>query len=625
VVDFTGIRKKTPFLNKIGRDLTLLARKGKIDPVIGRKKEMRKICQILTMKRKNNPVLVGEAGVGKTAVVEGLALRLIREDVPEELKGLRIIEVSLAALISGTKYWGDFEERIMKLIGEAGQNKDLILFIDEIHTLIGAGSQNLDAANILKPALARGEIRCIGATTTAEYRKFIEKDAALERRFQPVYLEEPTKEETVRIIQGLKRTYETHHKIKISDEAINGAVNLSIRYLPDRKLPDKAIDLIDQAAAKKRLKSLILESEYLEKSTSEIAGNESDEIMEVIGEDIAQVVAEWTGIPADKLTGGETERLLKMEEILGQRVIGQEEAIKAIANTIRVARLGLGNPNHPIGIFLFLGPTGVGKTELARALAEFLFDSEKRMIRFDMSEYMEKHTVSRLIGAPPGYIGHEQEGELTGAVRTHPYSVILFDEIEKAHPDIYNLFLQVFDEGRLTDSKGRKVDFTNTIIIMTSNIGGNLIHKKGVGFLQSEEEADAEGRRERDMEEVNRVLSRGFRQEFLNRIDKVILFNHLGKGQIRLIIDKLITNVKERLSQKGWTLYISEEVYDLLMEQGYSEKYGVREMERVMQKMAVEPMAEELLKDKFKTGETLYLGIESGKIVIQTGNELKTR
>lgn len=604
--------QNTPFLNKIGRDLTLLARQGKIDPVIGRKEEIRKIAQILTMKKKNNPVLIGEAGVGKTAVVEGLALRLIRDDIPAELKGLRIIEISLTSLVAGTKYRGDFEERILKLIEEASRNKDVILFIDEIHNLIGAGSASgsMDASNILKPVLARGEIRCIGATTIDEYRRHIEKDPALERRFQPVYIDEPTKEDAIQIIQGLRECYEAHHRIRITDGAIRFSVELSMRYITDRRLPDKAIDLIDQAAAKKRLKSLTFKS-----------GDEGVSI-EVTEVDIARVVAEWTGIPVEGLTEKETDKLLHMEDILGRRVIGQGEPIKALAHTIRTAKAGLANPNRPIGVFLFLGPTGVGKTEMAKALAEFLFGDDKKMIRFDMSEYMEQHTVSKLIGAPPGYIGHEDEGQLTRAVRTHPYSVILFDEIEKAHPDIYNLFLQVFDEGRLTDSKGRRVDFTNTIIIMTSNIGSTL-RRKRLGFVQPEE-TDSETEKERDMTEINRALNQQFRQEFLNRIDKVILFNHLGKREIRLIIDKLLKSIKERLSQKGLSLHIPEEVYDLLMMKGYSEQYGVREMDRVIQRMVIEPLSEELLKNRFRTGDKICLKVEADKIIFQTEDELKT-
>lgn len=615
--------QKTPFLNKIGRDLTLLAHQGKIGPLIGRKKEIMKIARIITMKKKNNPILIGEAGVGKTAVVEGFALKLIMENIPDELKGLRIIEINLSALIAGTKFRGDFEERIIQMIDEATKNKDVILFIDEIHNIIGAGSANetLDVSNVLKPILSRNEIRCIGSTTIDEYRRYIEKDAALERRFQPVYIDEPTREEAIQIIKGLKDSYETHHKIKITDGAIDAAVGLSIRYITDRKLPDKAIDLIDQASAKNKLKSLTIIHEDFENIANKIS---KQTILEVTKEDIAQVVAEWTGIPINKLTEEETQRILKIEEILGKRVIGQEEAIKAIANSIRTAKAGLGNPNRPIGVFLFLGPTGVGKTEMAKALAEFLFDDERNIIRFDMSEYMEKHTVSKLIGAPPGYIGYEQEGQLTGAVKTHPYSVVLFDEIEKAHPDLYNLFLQVFDEGRLTDSKGKKIDFTNTIIIMTSNIGSNLKRKEIKGFVQPEIN-DSKFESEKEITEINISLKKEFRQEFLNRIDKIILFNHLGSKEIRLIINKLLKRIEELLSQKGLSLYISEEVYNFLVKTGYSETYGAREMDRVIQKNIIEPLAEELLKNRFKNGDRIHLKIELGKIVFQEENEIKTQ
>lgn len=601
--------QKTPFLNKIGRDITLLARQGKIDPVIGRKEDIRKIAQILTMKKKNNPVLVGEAGVGKTAVVEGLALKLIRDDIPEELKGLRIIEVSMTALLSGTKYRGDFEERALKMIDEANKNRDVILFIDEIHTMIGAGGASgaMDAANILKPVLARGEIRCIGATTMDEYRRHVEKDSALERRFQPVHIDEPTKEEALQIMQGLKESYETHYRIKITDSAIDAAVYLSLRYILSRKLPDKAIDLIDQASAKKRLKSLTLKSGDLKK----IAGGiYEDGTLEVTEEDIAGVVAEWTGIPINKLTEEETEKLLKMEESLTKRVIGQGDAIKSVAHTIRTAKTGLSNSNRPIGVFLFLGPTGIGKTELARALSEFLFGDEKRMIRFDMSEYMEQHTVSKFIGAPPGYVGHEQEGQLTGAVRTHPYSVILFDEVEKAHPSIFNIFLQIFDDGRLTDSHGKRVDFTNTIIIMTSNLGSEIFKKGVLGFRGA-----TKNNFERIEEGYNEALRKTFRPELLNRIDKRVIFRHLEKEDIRKIILKLMADIQERLKEKNLKIEMDEAIYDLLMEEGYSETYGAREMARVIQRRITEPLAEELLKDRFRTGDTIHITIESERII----------
>lgn len=605
--------QKTPFLNKIGKDLTLLAHQGKIGPVIGRNKEIMKMARILTMKKKNNPILIGDAGVGKTAAVEGLALKLIMEDMPGELKGLRIIEVNLSTLIAGTKYRGDFEERINKMVEEATKNKEVILFIDEIHNLMGAGSAGgtLDASNILKPVLARAQIRCIGATTIAEYRRYIEKDTAFERRFQIIYINEPTRMNTLQIIQGLRSSYEDHYNIKITDEAIDASVRLSIRYIPDRKLPDKAIDLIDQAAAKVKLKSITIKPEDHETIAHK---SYEDDVLAVNEEDIAFVVAEWTGIPVNKLSKEDTEGVLKIEESLRERVIGQGKAIKAVAHTIRTAKAGLRNPNCPMGVFLFLGPTGVGKTELAKTLTHVLFDDENKMIRFDMSEYMEKHTVSKLIGAPPGYIGHEQEGQLTGRVRTHPHSVILFDEIEKAHPDIHNLFLQVFDEGRLTDSRGKKVDFTNTIIIMTSNIESRSGRKKMLGFAQSEE-TDPMTESKNDTEEVNVALNKKFRQEFLNRIDKIILFNHLGNKEIQLIIDKLLNRIREYLAPKGLALYVSEKIYDFLIKNGYSETYGVREMDRIIQKKITEPLAEELLKNKFRNGDKIYIGIESEKIL----------
>ena len=595
--------QKTPLLNRIGRNLTMLARQGKIDPVIGRKEEIKQIAQIITRKKKNNPVLIGEAGVGKTAVVEGLALRLVRDDIPEELQGLRVIEVGLAGLVAGTRYRGDFEERVQKVIDEASKNKDVILFIDEMHTIVGAGKAegSLDASNILKPALARGDLRCIGATTIEEYRRHIEKDAALERRFQPVLIEEPSREDALQIVQGLQRTYEAHYKAKISDEALRAAVDLSIRYIPDRRLPDKAIDLIDDAFSRQRLKTLSFHGQ-----------TEEDKVMEVGVEDIASVVSKWTGIPVNKLTEGETSRLFRMEEILRKRVIGQDEAIQSVANAIRAAKAGLANPNRPVGVFLFLGPTGTGKTELAKSLAEFLFDDERRMIRYDMSEYMEAHSVSKLIGAPPGYVGYEQEGQLTGAVRTQPYSVILFDEIEKAHPDISNLFLQIFDEGRLRDSKGRKVDFTNAIIIMTSNIAGfSQISQKKVGFVQADK---AQKDQQKDTEDLYRTLGQTFRRELINRIDRIVVFRPLGKEQIRLVIDKFLNAIRGRLSGRDLSLEVSDEVYDVLIEKGYNETFGAREMDRVIQRLIVELLTNELLNNRFKAGDTIHLVVESGRI-----------
>lgn len=602
--------QKTPFLNKIGRDITMLARKGKIDPVIGRKKEIKRIMQILTMKKKNNPVLIGEAGVGKTAVVEGLALNLIRDDIPVEFKKLRIIEISMTSLVAVTKYRGDFEDRALKMIEEASNNRDVILFIDEIHTMIGAGSADgtVDASNILKPVLARGEVRCIGATTIDEYRKYIEKDAAFERRFQPVFINEPTREETLQIITGLKKSYEKHHGIKIAQDAVDAAVSLSHRYIPDRKLPDKAIDLIDQASAKKKLRSLTLGSKDLKRIDKD---ESSGKLLEVTEEDIARVVEEWTGIPVTKLTEGETDKLLHMEDYLAKRVVGQDEAINAVAQVIRTSKAGLINSKRPVGVFLFLGPTGIGKTELAKAAAEFLFDDEKKMIRFDMSEYMEKHSVSRLIGSPPGYIGHDEEGQLTRAVRTHPYSIILFDEIEKAHSDIFNLFLQVFDDGRLTDSKGRTVNFTNTIIIMTSNIGSTV--EGELGFIHPNVN-DTKARNNKKEDAANRIMNQAFRPEFLNRIDRIIHFKHLKSDELRKIVEKLLENLRERLSEKELTMHVSDEVYEFLIVKGFSHQYGVREMERTIQRYIVEPLANEILNNRFKVGDGIHLTVHSNKI-----------
>lgn len=602
--------QRTPFLNKIGRDLTMLARRGKIDRVVGRKKEIKRMIQILTMKKKNNPVLVGEAGVGKTAVVEGLALNLIRDDIPDELKKLRIIEVSMTGLVAGTRYRGDFEDRALKMITEASENRDVILFIDEIHTMIGTGSAGgtVDASNIFKPVLARGDIRCIGATTINEYRKHIEKDAAFERRFQPVIINEPTKEEALDIIRGLKESYEKHHNIKIAQSAVDAAVNLSCRYLRDRKLPDKAIDLLDQASAKKKLKSLTLGPDGLK---GEGKKRSPETLIEVTEEDIAQVVAEWTGIPVSKLTEGETEKLIHMEDYLVKRVIGQDEAVRTVAQVIRTSRTGLMNSDRPVGVFLFLGPTGIGKTELSKATAEFLFNDEKAMVRFDMSEYMEKHTVSRLIGSPPGYAGHEEEGQLTGAVRTHPYSVVLLDEVEKAHSDILNIFLQVFDDGRLTDARGRTVDFTNTIIIMTSNIGGAV--RDDLGFVHPKMN-DTDARNRKKENEADRILNQAFRPEFLNRIDRIIHFRHLKAEDIHKILDKLFNSLKERLSEKGFTLHISDEVYEFLMVKGYSHHFGVREMERTVQRYIIEPLANEILKNKFNSGDCIRIDVLADNI-----------
>ncbi len=528
--------KNTPFLNKVGRDLTALARAGKLTPVIGREDEIRKVAQVLARKTKNNPIILGEAGVGKTAVVEGLAQIVTTPHAPPELKEKRIIEINFGTLLSGTKYRGEFEQKIQEMVEETKKNTNVVLFIDEFHTIAGTGKTEegtLDAANILKPALTRGEIRCVGATTIDDYRRIIEKDPALERRFQTILLEEPTHEQTLDILEGVRESYETHHRVEITPEALQAAVDLSVRYIWDRRLPDKSIDLIDQAAAQKQLHTLVLKP----KDYKEMARNPRP-VKRVTAEDIAKVISDWTGIPANRITEEESKKLLRLEPSLCERVVGQEEAIEIIARVVRNAKVGLDNPSRPNGVFLFLGPSGVGKTELAKALAEFLFEDERRLLRFDMSEYQESHTVSKLIGAPPGYIGYDNEGQLTGKVRTNPYSVILFDEIEKAHQSVYDVFLQIFDEGILTDSHGRTVNFCNTIIIMTSNIGADIFGEKGeVGFARSGTDTS---RHRKITERVRHEVKDKFRPELLNRIDEIVVFRHLEEIHIRDIIDKFI-------------------------------------------------------------------------------------
>jgi len=603
--------RKTPLLNKIGRDLTMLARQGELDPVIGRKPEIRKIAQILTQKNKNSPVLIGEAGVGKTAVVEGLASRLVREDIPEELRDLRIIEISLTALVAGTRYRGDFEERILKMVEEARGNREVVLFIDELHNMVGAGSASgsLDASNILKPALARGEIRCIGATTMAEYRQHIERDAALERRFQPVYIEEPTGGETRQIIHGLKDAYETYHQVEITDKAVDAAVDLSIQYIHDRRLPDKAIDLIDQASSRKRLASLTKIEDY---------GDAASEKRQVTWEDIAKVVSEWTGIPVNRLTSDEMDRLLKMEQILARSVIGQDEAVSAVSEVIRTARAGLRDPHKPIGVFFFVGATGVGKTELAKRLAEYLFGDQRRLIRIDMSEYMEKHSVARLIGSPPGYIGHEEEGQLTGAVRTNPYSVVLFDEVEKAHPEVMDIFLQIFDDGHLTDSRGRRVSFSETVIVLTSNLG-NLAKEPSspLGFARVDEverntQTDRESYRSQIMDAVRGTL----RPELLNRIQRMVFFYPLDEVSVRRIIDKFLEELGLRLRERSITIQLAESAYAHLMKVGFDRRFGAREMERTVDRLIVHPLGKALLEGRFPDGTVVCVESHDGEMTL---------
>ena len=640
-----GSYNSTPTLNQYGSDLTKQAREGKLDPVIGRKNEIQRVIQILSRRTKNNPCLIGEPGVGKTAVVEGLAEKIVAGDVPELLKNKRVVSVDIASMIAGAKYRGDFEERIKKALKEVKKAGDVILFIDEIHTIVGAGSAEgaVDAANILKPLLARGEIQLIGATTLKEYRKYIEKDAALERRFSPVTVNEPTEEEATQILFGLRDKYEAHHNVKITDEAIKAAVELSSRYINDRYLPDKAIDLIDEAASKVRMSSYtepesfkelkekiekldkekeeairvqdfekaakIRDKENAKKKEFEDAKKEwetksSKNVSTLKEEDIANVISSWTGIPVAKVSQSENDKLKNLEENLHKRVIGQDEAVSAVAKAIKRSRMGLKDPNKPIGSFLFLGPTGVGKTELSKALAENLFGSEEALIRIDMSEYMEPHSVAKLIGSPPGYVGYDEAGQLTEKVRRKPYSVILFDEIEKAHPDVMNMLLQVLDDGRLTDSQGRTVNFKNTVIIMTSNVGAKLItDKKTLGFTESKsgDDKESEEKEYKDIKkEVMAELKKEFKPEFLNRIDEIIVFHKLEDSQIRKIVDILIDNVGKLLKEQGIKLTVDEKAKDLVAKKGTDKTYGARPLKRAIQTMIEDKIAEAMLDGKIK-------------------------
>ena len=635
-----GSYNSTPTLNQYGSDLTKQAKEGKLDPVIGRKEEIQRVIQILSRRTKNNPCLIGEPGVGKTAVVEGLAEKIVAGDVPELLKNKRVVSIDIASMIAGAKYRGDFEERIKKALKEVKKAGDVILFIDEIHTIVGAGSAEgaVDAANILKPLLARGEIQLIGATTLKEYRKYIEKDAALERRFSPVTVNEPTEDETVQILYGLRDKYEAHHNVKITDEAINAAVELSSRYINDRYLPDKAIDLIDEAASKVRMssytepdsfKDMKDEIEKLDKEKEEAIRvqdfekaakirdkenakkkeledskknwetKKSKEVPTLKEEDIANVISSWTGIPVTKVSESENEKLKNLEENLHKRVIGQDEAVSAVAKAIKRSRMGLKDPNKPIGSFLFLGPTGVGKTELSKALAENLFGSEDALIRIDMSEYMEPHSVAKLIGSPPGYVGYDEAGQLTEKVRRKPYSVILFDEIEKAHPDVMNMLLQVLDDGRLTDSQGRTVNFKNTVIIMTSNVGAKLItDKKTLGFIEEKENGEKEYQ---DIKkDVMGELKKEFKPEFLNRIDEIIVFHKLEDNQIRKIVDIMLNNVAKLLKEQGIKLTVDENAKDLVAKKGTDKTYGARPLKRAIQTMVEDKIAEAMLDGKIK-------------------------
>ena len=635
----------TPTLDGLARDLTQTAREGSLDPVIGRSKEITRVIEVLSRRTKNNPVLIGEPGVGKTAIAEGLAQRIVANEVPETLRDKRVMTLDMGTVVAGTKYRGEFEDRLKKVMDEIRQAGNIILFIDELHTLIGAGGAEgaIDASNILKPSLARGELQCIGATTLDEYRKYIEKDAALERRFQPIQVDEPTVEESIQIIHGLRDRYEAHHRVKITDEAIDAAVKMSDRYISDRFLPDKAIDLIDEAGSKVRLRSFTTPPDLKEiedqleaiQSEKESAISSQDfekaaelrdkeqklkeerestkktweeeknrEESQVTVEDVALVVAMWTGIPVSKIAEEETAKLLKLEEELHKRVVGQGEAVEAISRAIRRARAGLKDPKRPIGSFIFLGPTGVGKTELARALAEVMFGDEDAMIRIDMSEYMEKHTTSRLVGSPPGYVGYDEGGQLTEKVRRKPYSVVLLDEIEKAHPDVFNILLQVLDDGRLTDSKGRTVDFRNTVVIMTSNVGADAIkYRKSLGFSAQSTES-----KQKDMKSVMlEELKKAFRPEFLNRIDEMIVFHSLEKEHLREIVKYMVVSLTKRLKEQDIVLELTEPAIDKIGEEGYDPQYGARPIRRAIQKHVEDRLSEELLMGNIQKGQNVLI------------------
>ncbi|MGB3291445.1 MAG: ATP-dependent Clp protease ATP-binding subunit [Phormidesmis sp.] len=655
-------RTKTPTLDEFGSNLTQMAADGKLDPVVGRQKEIERVIQILGRRTKNNPVLIGEPGVGKTAIAEGLAQRIGNGDIPDILEDKRVVTLDIGLLVAGTKYRGEFEERLKKIMDEIRAASNVILVIDEVHTLIGAGAAEgaIDAANILKPALARGELQCIGATTLDEYRKHIERDAALERRFQPVMVGEPSVEETIEILHGLRDRYEQHHKLKILDESLEAAAKLSDRYIADRFLPDKAIDLIDEAGSRVRLlnsqlppaakeldkelrqvlkdKDNAVRSQDFDKAgelrdremeiKSEIRAiaqnkktedeeNPKEASPEVTEEDIAHIVASWTGVPVQKLTESETEKLLHMEDVLHQRLIGQDEAVRAISKAIRRARVGLKNPNRPIASFVFSGPTGVGKTELAKSLAAYFFGAEEAMIRLDMSEFMERHTVSKLIGSPPGYVGYNEGGQLTEAVRRRPYTVVLFDEIEKAHPDVFNMLLQILEDGRLTDAKGRTVDFKNTLLILTSNIGSKVIEKGGggLGFELEADQAESQYNRIRSL--VNEELKQYFRPEFLNRLDEIIVFRQLTKDEVKEISVILLKEVFGRLEEQGITLEVTEKFKDRLVEEGYNPSYGARPLRRAIMRLLEDSLAEEILSGRIKDGSTAVVDIgEDNKVVV---------
>ena len=652
-------KSDTPFLDHFSRDLTELAREEKLDPIIGREKEIERLAQILSRRKKNNPVLIGEPGVGKTAIVEGLAQKIIERRVPQVLEGKRVVTLDMGAMVAGTKYRGQFEERMKAVMNELHNSRNVILFIDELHTIVGAGSAEgtLDASNMFKPALSRGELQCIGATTLDEYRKYIEKDGALERRFQTIMVDPPSTEETIEILKGLRSRYEEHHRVKISDKALDAGVILSDRYMRNKYLPDKAIDVIDETGSRVHLLKMILpeeireveveldritkqkkeavtgqkfeeaarlrdmerrQKEKFEKAKKAWEKEREKEVVEVTEEDVAEVISKMTGIPLFRLVQAESERLLSMETELKKRIIGQDEPIAALAKAIRRTRAGLKDPNRPIGSFIFLGPTGVGKTEMARVLAQFLFEDDEALVRLDMSEYMEKFSVSRLIGAPPGYVGYEEGGQLTEKVRRKPYSVVLFDEIEKAHPDVFNILLQVLDDGQLTDSLGRKVDFRNTILIMTSNIGTRETKKgRSLGFHRTDIRSSYDQMKDRVMEETKRI----FNPEFLNRIDEIIVFHHLGKSEIHTIIDLLIEEVSQRMEKKEMTITLTPNAKEFLAEKGYDPTFGARPLRRIIQKHIEDPLAEEILKGSFNEGSEVFIGRKGDELIFRGKKE----
>jgi ATP-dependent Clp protease ATP-binding subunit ClpC len=651
---------KTPLLDQFCRDLTELAQKNQLDPVIGRAMEIERVIQILSRRTKNNPALIGEPGVGKTAIAEGLAQSIVLGNIPESLMGKRVLTLDMGSLVAGTKYRGEFEERLKKILDEIRSSREVVLFIDELHTLVGAGAAEgaIDAANILKPALARGEIQCIGATTLNEYRKYIEKDAALERRFQPVYVDEPTLQETIDILHGIRPLYEKHHRVQITDLALKAAAELSVRYVSDRSLPDKAIDLIDEASARVRMKLTTTPEDLraMQREIRDLQGKKDDAIAgqdyetaasfrdsekklkekyvseemqwrdklgatvpEVTEENIAEIISSWTGVPVSRLVEEETSKLLKMEEEIHKRLIGQDEAVKVISQAVRRARAGLKDARRPIGSFMFLGPTGVGKTELARSLAAFLFDNEDAIIRLDMSEFMERHSTARLVGSPPGYVGYDEGGQLTEAVRRRPYSVVLFDEIEKAHPEVFNMLLQILEDGRLSDAKGKAVNFANTIVIMTSNLGvANLKGNMSLGFqpaVADERSASHEHGRMRDT--IMDELKRAFRPEFLNRVDAVVVFQRLTHEQMRQIVDLMLARIATHLAAQELQLSVTDAAKDRIVEEGFDKVYGARPLRRVIQKVIEDPLSEELLRLKHGPGDTVLVEVTDGEVKMQ--------